>query len=132
MLLWSLWVFFAIFIIISVKMSGQNSETRENFVVDAWVTTFSLTWTVKLLFVVFGRLSYTFFEKKICNLSVQPVYLTEWRERKCISWNFLKIRRNKISINERLNQRCQRTTGSNFWKSKSFWHYNVKETTKPT
>ena len=29
---------------------------------------------VKLLFVIFGRLSYTFFRKKICNLSVQPVY----------------------------------------------------------
>ena len=31
-------------------------------------------WTVKLLFVIFGRLSYTFLKDKICNLSVQPVY----------------------------------------------------------
>ena len=29
---------------------------------------------VKLLFVIFGRLSYTFLQGKICNLSVQPVY----------------------------------------------------------
>ena len=34
---------------------------------------------VKLLFVIFGRLSYTFFEKKICNLSVQPVYIMKPR-----------------------------------------------------
>ena len=31
---------------------------------------------VKLLFVVFGRLSYTFLSDKICNLSVQPVFQT--------------------------------------------------------
>ena len=30
---------------------------------------------VKLLFVIFGRLSYTFLWEKICNLSVQPVYI---------------------------------------------------------
>ena len=54
----------------SAKMSSQNSEIRENF---AWITFFSL-WTVKLLFVIFGRLSYTFLQEKICNLSVQPVY----------------------------------------------------------
>ena len=56
--------------LISAKITAQNSGIRGNF---AWITFFSL-WTVKLLFVIFGRLSYTFFTDKICNLSVQPVY----------------------------------------------------------
>ena len=56
--------------LIFAKISAQNSQIRENF---AWITFFSL-WTVKLLFVIFGRLSYTFLKDKICNLSVQPVY----------------------------------------------------------
>ena len=63
--------------LISAKITAQNSEIRGNF---AWITFFSL-WTVKLLFVIFGRLSYTFLKDKICNLSVQPVYcpfLTSW------------------------------------------------------
>jgi len=42
--------------LIFAKISAQNSQIRENFV---WITFFSL-WTVKLLFVIFGRLSYTF------------------------------------------------------------------------
>ena len=33
-------------------------------------------------------------------------------------FKFLKIERNKISIYELLIQRCHKTTGSNFWKSK--------------
>ena len=37
-------------------ISAQNSQIRKKF---AWITFFSL-WTVKLLFVIFGRLSYTF------------------------------------------------------------------------
>ena len=42
--------------LISAKITAQNSEIKENF---AWLTFFPL-WTVKLLFVIFGRLSYTF------------------------------------------------------------------------
>ena len=37
--------------------------------------------TVKLLVVIFGRLSYTFLWDKICNLSVQPVYMDDQRIR---------------------------------------------------
>ena len=57
--------------LVFAKISAQNSEIRHNF---AWITFLPL-WTVKLLFVIFGRLSYTFLQEKICNLSVKPVYI---------------------------------------------------------
>ena len=53
----------------SAKMSGQNSEIKEIFP----VTFFFSSWTVKLLFVVFGRLSYSLFADVKSNLSVPPV-----------------------------------------------------------
>ena len=67
--------------LVSAKISAQNSEIRQNF---AWITFFPL-WTVKLLFVIFGRLSYTFLQEKICNLSVQPVYIIYAFERVSLS-----------------------------------------------
>ena len=51
-------------------MSGQNSEIKENFP----VTIFSVV-DGQLLFVVFGRLSYSFFTDVKSNLGVPPVYL---------------------------------------------------------
>ena len=39
---------------------------------------FFSSWTVKLLFVVFGRLSYSFFTDVKSNLSVPPVYIIEY------------------------------------------------------